>query len=133
MTGSPRQPGRYVAPSEPELGTRRLLNQSAISQAPSIGAIFGVYWGAWLNDRYGYRWSLIVNYLICIPIVFLFFFAQNKEMLLMAGLLIGLPFGCFACLGEAYASEICPIRLRAYMTGYVNICWNIGQSKLRRL
>lgn len=46
----------------------------------------------------------------------------------MAGLLIGLPFGCFACLGEAYASEICPIRLRPYMTGYVNICWNIGMS-----
>jgi SP family general alpha glucoside:H+ symporter-like MFS transporter len=47
-------------------------------------------------------------------------------MLLMGGLLIGVPFGAFACLGEAYASEICPINLRAYMTGYVNICWNIG-------
>jgi SP family general alpha glucoside:H+ symporter-like MFS transporter len=105
-----------------------LTPQSAISQAPSIGAIFGVYWGAWLNDRYGYRKSLMINYVICIPIIFIFFFATNRAMLLMGGLLIGLPFGCFACLGEAYASEICPIRLRAYMTGYVNICWNIGTS-----
>lgn len=70
----------------------------------------------------------MINYVICIPIVFIFFFATKKAMLLTAGLLIGLPFGCFACLGEAYASEICPIRLRAYMTGYVNICWNIGTS-----
>jgi MFS family permease len=62
----------------------------------------------------------MINYAICIPIVFI------KAMLLTAGLLIGFPFGCFACLGEAYASEICPVKLRAYMTGYVNICWNIG-------
>jgi len=70
----------------------------------------------------------MINYAICIPIVFIFFFATNKAMLLTAGLLIGFPFGCFACLGEAYASEICPVKLRAYMTGYVNICWNIGMS-----
>jgi SP family general alpha glucoside:H+ symporter-like MFS transporter len=71
----------------------------------------------------------MINYAICIPIVFIFFFATNKAMLLTAGLLIGFPFGCFACLGEAYASEICPVKLRAYMTGYVNICWNIGKSE----
>lgn len=81
-------------------------------------------------DRYGYRKTLIVNYAFCIPVIFLMFFAQNKEMLLFGGLLIGLPFGTFACLGEAYASDICPIHLRAYMTGYVNICWNIGRYPL---
>ena len=104
-----------------------LTCQSAISQAPSIGAVFGVFWGAFLVDRYGYRKALIVNYLITIPVVFLLFFATNKLMLLFGGLLIGIPFGTFACIGEAYASEICPISLRAYLTGYVNVCWNIGQ------
>jgi predicted MFS family arabinose efflux permease len=88
MTGSLLLRGRYVAVSR-DHGVEILIEQSAIAQAPSIGAIFGVYWGAWLNDRYGYRWSLIINYLITIPIVFLFFFATNREMLLMAGLLIG--------------------------------------------
>jgi MFS family permease len=49
-------------------------------------------------------------------------------MLLMGGFLMGIPFGAFACLGEAFASEICPMSLRGYLTGYVNICWCIGES-----
>jgi MFS transporter, SP family, general alpha glucoside:H+ symporter len=48
-------------------------------------------------------------------------------MLLMGGFLMGIPFGAFACLGEAFASEICPMSLRGYLTGYVNICWCIGE------
>lgn len=55
-------------------------------------------------------------------------FATNKIMLLMGGFLMGIPFGAFACLGEAFASEICPMSLRGYLTGYVNICWCIGES-----
>jgi MFS family permease len=55
-------------------------------------------------------------------------FATNKVMLLMGGFLMGIPFGAFACLGEAFASEICPMSLRGYLTGYVNICWCIGES-----
>ena len=27
----------------------------------------------------------------------------------------------------SYASEICPVALRAYLTTYVNLCWVIGQ------
>lgn len=72
--------------------------------------------------------------------------AQNKVMLLMGSLLCGLPFGeysnlkcssiravtdghtpgCFAVLGVGYASEICPISLRAFMTGWINVCWSMG-------
>ena len=100
--------------------------QSAIGSGPSIGSIFGVYWGAFLNDHYGYRKSLMINYALVIPIIALMVFAQNKEMLLAGGCLIGVPFGAFACLGEAYASEICPMKLRGYMTGYVMICWMLG-------
>lgn len=47
-------------------------------------------------------------------------------MLLFGAILCGIPFGVFATLGAAYASEICPLSLRAYMTGWVNICWGIG-------
>ena len=43
--------------------------QSAIGQAPSIGAVFGVYLGGVLNDRFGYRKSLLVNYVAIIPCI----------------------------------------------------------------
>lgn len=34
--------------------------------------------------------------------------------------------GTFAVLGVSYASEICPISLRGFMTGWVNVCWSMG-------
>ncbi len=43
--------------------------QSAISQSPSIGSVFGVYWGGYLNDRFGYKKSLIINYIMVIPCI----------------------------------------------------------------
>lgn len=41
--------------------------------------------------------------------------------------LCGLPWGVFATLGPAYASEVCPTNLRGYLTTYVNLCWATGQ------
>lgn len=32
-----------------------------------------------------------------------------------------------ATIGPAYASEICPLKLRPFLTAYVNMCWTIGQ------
>ena len=46
--------------------------QSAISQSPSIGSVFGVYcgyWGGYLIDKFGYRKSLIINYIFVIPCI----------------------------------------------------------------
>lgn len=47
-------------------------------------------------------------------------------MLLIGGILCGIPWGLYSTLAEAYASEICPTPLRPYMTGWINLCWNIG-------
>ena len=30
-------------------------------------------------------------------------------------------------IGPAYASEVCPLTLRGYLTVFVNLCWSIGQ------
>jgi SP family general alpha glucoside:H+ symporter-like MFS transporter len=35
--------------------------------------------------------------------------------------------GVFQTLTNVYASEICPVVLRCYLTTYDNICWVIGQ------
>jgi SP family general alpha glucoside:H+ symporter-like MFS transporter len=37
------------------------------------------------------------------------------------------PWGIFATIGPAYASELCPLPVRAYLTAYTNVCFSIGQ------
>ena len=57
----------------------------------------------------------------------LFFTAQNVQSLLAAEILAGIPWGVFQTLSVTYASEVCPVALRSYLTSYVNFCWGLGQ------
>jgi MFS family permease len=38
----------------------------------------------------------------------------------------GLPWGVFQTLTTTYASEVCPIQLRGYLTAFVNLGWGLG-------
>lgn len=38
-----------------------------------------------------------------------------------------IPWGVFATMAPAYASEVCPTVLRGYLTVYVNLTWAFGQ------
>ena len=42
-------------------------------------------------------------------------------------MLTSVAVGVFATTGPAYASEVCPLALRGYLTCFVNLCWAIGQ------
>lgn len=57
----------------------------------------------------------------------IFFTAQNVQSLLAAEILSGIPWGVFQTLTITYASEVCPVALRGYLTTYVNFCWGLGQ------
>lgn len=57
----------------------------------------------------------------------IFFTAQNVQSLLVAEILCGIPWGIFQTLTITYASEVCPVALRGYLTTYVNFCWGLGQ------
>lgn len=57
----------------------------------------------------------------------IFFTAQNVQSLLAAEILCGIPWGIFQTLTITYASEVCPVALRGYLTTYVNFCWGLGQ------
>ncbi|CAI7160971.1 CFC_collapsed_G0004820.mRNA.1.CDS.1 [Saccharomyces cerevisiae] len=48
-------------------------------------------------------------------------------MIAVGQALCGMPWGCFQCLAVSYASEICPMALRYYLTTYSNLCWAFGQ------
>ncbi len=60
-------------------------------------------------------------------LVFIQFFARSIEVLLVGELIGGLVLGCYAVIAPAYASEVCPLALRGFLTSYVNICFVIGQ------
>jgi MFS family permease len=59
--------------------------------------------------------------------VFIQFFARSLPVLLVGELLGGLVLGCYAVIAPTYASEVCPISLRAIFTAYINLCFVIGQ------
>ncbi|CAK7229113.1 hypothetical protein SEUCBS140593_007137 [Sporothrix eucalyptigena] len=52
---------------------------------------------------------------------------KNAVTQLVGQILCGIPWGVFQTLTTAYASDVCPLALRAYLTTYVNLCWIIGQ------
>lgn len=54
--------------------------------------------------------------------------AQNVQTLLAAEILCGIPWGIFQTICITYASEVCPVALRGYLTTYVNFCWGLGQE-----
>jgi SP family general alpha glucoside:H+ symporter-like MFS transporter len=57
----------------------------------------------------------------------IFFTAPNIQTLLAAEILAGVPWGIFQTLTITYASEVCPVVLRGYLTSYINFCWGLGQ------
>ena len=80
--------------------------QSALGAAPTIGAIGGGFLNGWLTHHYGYRKVLLASLVAIAAFVALPFFATNLSMILIGLLLCGLPWGVFATMAPAYASEI---------------------------
>lgn len=50
-------------------------------------------------------------------------FSPNRIVLLIGEFLCGIIWGAMSMLSTSYASEVCPIQLRGYLTSYVNMCW----------
>lgn len=59
--------------------------------------------------------------------IFIQFFARSLEVLLAGQLLGGLVLGSYTVIAPSYASEVCPVALRGILTGYINLCFVIGQ------
>lgn len=101
--------------------------QSALSFSSTIGTIFGGLLNGYMTSIIGYRWVMIFSLGILNGFLFIIFFAPSDGVLVAGQLICGLTWGVFAIVGPAYASEVCPTNLRAYLTIYVNLCWAIGQ------
>ncbi|RMZ02036.1 hypothetical protein D0860_07371 [Hortaea werneckii] len=94
--------------------------QSALSNGALVGEIFGLFLTGIVAERLGYKKTMVDALAMLTGFVFLLSFAQNLPMLLVGE-------GTFQTLTTTYASEVCPVALRPYLTTYVNLCWVIGQ------
>lgn len=120
--------------------------QSGLSNGALVGEILGLFVTGIITERFGYKKTMIGALAMLTCCIFLLFFAQNLPMLLvgevrirfpsaveittdavLVQILCGLPWGTFQTLTTTYASEVCPVALRPYLTTYVNLCWVIGQ------
>ena len=101
--------------------------QAGLSNGANVGEILGLFVNGIVSERYGYRKTMIVSLVAVICFIFIPFFAKSLVDLEVGEILCGIPWGVFQTLTTAYASEVCPTQLRAYLTTYVNLCWVFGQ------
>jgi MFS transporter, SP family, general alpha glucoside:H+ symporter len=101
--------------------------QSGLSNGAQVGEILGLYGAGVVVDAIGYRKTMLISLFSMICFIFIPFFAQNLQTFLVGEILQGIPWGVFQTMTTAYASEVAPVALRAYLTTYVNLCWVFGQ------
>lgn len=101
--------------------------QAGLTNAMSVGQILGLFVNGIVSERYGYRKTLMTCLATTVGFIFILFFAPNVQTLVAGEFLMGIPLGVYQTLTVTYASEVCPVALRAYLTTYVNLCWVFGQ------
>ncbi|SPO01521.1 probable alpha-glucoside transport protein [Cephalotrichum gorgonifer] len=102
--------------------------QAGLANGANVGEIIGLFINGFVSERYGYRYTVLTCLVLITAFTAIFFTAQNVQTLLAAEILCGVPWGIFQTLTITYASEVCPVALRGYLTTYVNFCWGLGQE-----
>lgn len=101
--------------------------QTALSMLNCIGNIIGIIMGGWAVDKIGHKRLMQISFFFAVAFTFILVFAPSKPILFVGQILMGLPNGIFGVIGTMYASEVCPVVLRGYLTTYINICFIVGQ------
>ena len=119
--------GKLVPGSSPAAYEIPAPWQSGLSNGANVGEIIGLFINGFVSERFGYRYTVMTCLTCIVGFTAIFFTAQNVVHLLVAEILCGIPWGIFQTLTITYASEVCPVALRGYLTTYVNFCWGLGQ------
>ncbi|KAK9321605.1 putative alpha-glucoside transport protein [Lipomyces orientalis] len=101
--------------------------QAGLGMAAGAGAFFGAIANGYLVDWFGQKRVLLGSLIVLSCFIFMTFFAPAIEVLCIGEALCGIPMGAFATTAPAYASEVLPLSLRAYLTSYTNMCFIMGQ------
>ena len=102
--------------------------QAGLSNGANVGEIIGLFINGYVSERFGYRYTVMTCLTLIIAFTAIFFTAKDVIALQVAEILCGIPWGVFQTLTITYASEVCPVALRGYLTTYVNFCWGLGQT-----
>lgn len=101
--------------------------QLGLNMCIYVGEILGLQITGVLVEKLGNRWTMILALTFLFAFNFILYFCQSLAMIAVGMILSGMPWGCFQSLAVSYASEVCPLALRYYLTTYVNMCWLFGQ------
>ncbi|KAK0819007.1 hypothetical protein LTR91_013894 [Friedmanniomyces endolithicus] len=101
--------------------------QTGLNNGSNVGQLFGLLIAGVVAERFGFRKTMMCA-LVAVPcIIFIQFFSSGLVQLLIGQVLLGVPLGIFQTVSCVYAMEVVPVCLRAYLTSWVNDCWQLGQ------
>lgn len=101
--------------------------QTALGNGSYIGVIVGILLSGYLSERIGMKKSMMLAYVATTTLNFILVFGQTNALLLVGQITSGIPWGIFNATAPTYASEVCPVVLRGYLTTFINLTWVIGQ------
>lgn len=101
--------------------------QTAIGNGNGVGQIIGAALVTYPMEWYGRIRTMIALLAFSSVLVFMQFFAKSLGVLTASEYLCGVIWGGYPVLVQTYCSEMLPIVLRGYLTGYVNLCYVMGQ------
>ncbi|KAG6000081.1 hypothetical protein E4U43_001714 [Claviceps pusilla] len=101
--------------------------QTGLGMGNPIGQILGALASSYPLHFLGRRTTLAVCCCWSIAFVFVQFFATSIGMLCAGEILGGLAYGFYVVIAPTYASEVCPLILRGFLTTSVNLAFVIGQ------
>ncbi|CAJ2511697.1 Uu.00g073220.m01.CDS01 [Anthostomella pinea] len=99
--------------------------QSALGGGATAGAFVGALCNGWLLKRFGFRYVFMGGTILMTAFIPISVFGENVGLQVLGQALCGIPWGIFATIGPAYASEEMPLALRGYLTSYTNMCFAI--------
>ncbi|KAK1087912.1 hypothetical protein LTR33_000826 [Friedmanniomyces endolithicus] len=101
--------------------------QTGLNNGSNVGQLFGLLIAGVVAERFVFRKTMMCA-LVAVPcIIFIQFFSSGLVQLLIGQVLLGVPLGIFQTVSCVYAMEVVPVCLRAYLTSWVNDCWQLGQ------
>ncbi|KND88082.1 Maltose permease MAL31 [Tolypocladium ophioglossoides CBS 100239] len=101
--------------------------QTGLGMGNPIGQVIGALASSYPLDLFGRRKTLAMCCVWSIAFVFVQFFATSIGMLCAGEILAGFAYGFYVVIAPTYASEICPLALRGFLTASVNLAFVIGQ------
>lgn len=100
--------------------------QVALGVASLVGQVIGSFFISIPMDRFGRRPTLLVSLFLTMCLTFMQFFSPSIQVLAASEYISGVVWGGYQVLIPTFASELMPTKLRPWLTGYINACYNIG-------